>query len=159
MDYKKLMGYGDKKKVTKKQSKSKVNEVLQNIKEELNEWNDSTFENQPKRWSKSFGGTGLTEFERKGGKDTYKQIGTNKNDGYILHGKDVPLKEGPSYEYANYMKKIEKAENIQAKEVNNLVKLLTKKGLKKEATFLAGAYMKSMGEFDKYLKTLYGKLT
>ena len=105
------------------------------------------------------GGTGLTEFERKGGKDTYKQIGTNKNDGYILHGKDVPLKEGPSYEYANYMKKIEKAENIQAKEVNNLVKLLTKKGLKKEATFLAGAYMKSMGEFDKYLKTLYGKLT
>tara|TARA_R110002020_G_scaffold415328_1_gene624691 strand:- start:367 stop:675 length:309 start_codon:yes stop_codon:yes gene_type:complete len=69
------------------------------------------------------------------------------------------INEGPSYEYANYMKKIEKAENIQAKEVNNLVKLLTKKGLKKEATFLAGAYMKSMGEFDKYLKTLYGKLT
>ena len=30
----------------------------------------------------------------KEGKDTYKQIGTNKNDGYILHGKDVPLKEG-----------------------------------------------------------------
>jgi len=30
----------------------------------------------------------------KEGTDTYKQIGTNKNDGYILHGKDVPLKEG-----------------------------------------------------------------
>ena len=35
MDYKKLMGYGDKKKVTKKQSKPKVNEVLENIKEEF----------------------------------------------------------------------------------------------------------------------------
>ena len=36
MDYKKMMGYGDKKKITKKQSKPKVNEVLQNIKEEFN---------------------------------------------------------------------------------------------------------------------------
>ena len=35
MDYKKLMGYGDKKKVTKKQSKPKVNQVLENIKEEF----------------------------------------------------------------------------------------------------------------------------
>ena len=39
-DYKKLMGYGKKKKVTKKvtkkESKSKVNEVLKNIKEEFN---------------------------------------------------------------------------------------------------------------------------
>ena len=36
MDYKSLMGYGDKKKVTKKQSKPKVNRVLENIKEEFN---------------------------------------------------------------------------------------------------------------------------
>ena len=36
MDYKKMMGYGDKKKVTKKESKPKVNEVLKNIKEEFN---------------------------------------------------------------------------------------------------------------------------
>ena len=36
MDYKKMMGYGDKKKVTKKKSKPRVNEVLQNIKEEFN---------------------------------------------------------------------------------------------------------------------------
>ena len=36
MDYKKMMGYGDKKKVTKKQSKPKVNEVLENIKHEFN---------------------------------------------------------------------------------------------------------------------------
>ena len=36
MDYKSLMGYGNKKKVTKKQSKPKVNEVLENIKQEFN---------------------------------------------------------------------------------------------------------------------------
>ena len=36
MNYKKMMGYGDKKKVTKKKSKPRVNEVLQNIKEEFN---------------------------------------------------------------------------------------------------------------------------
>ena len=36
MDYKSLMGYGDKKKVIKKESKPKVNEVLKNIKEEFN---------------------------------------------------------------------------------------------------------------------------
>ena len=36
MDYKKLMGYGDKKKVTKKQPKPKVNKVLESIKEEFN---------------------------------------------------------------------------------------------------------------------------
>ena len=41
------MGYGDKKKVTKKQSKPKVNKVLEDIKTELNEWNDKTFKNAP----------------------------------------------------------------------------------------------------------------
>ena len=25
--------------------------------------------------------------------EPYKQIGTNKNDGYILHGKDIPVEE------------------------------------------------------------------
>ena len=35
MDYKKMMGYGDKKKVTKKVSKPKVNEVLNSIKDEF----------------------------------------------------------------------------------------------------------------------------
>ena len=73
---------------------------------------------------------------------------------------DEKLKEvGGGAEYRKYYKNIEKAENVQAKQVNNLVKVLQKKGLKKEATFLAGAYMKSMRELDKYLKTLCGKLT
>ena len=35
MDYKSLMGYGDKKKVTKKESKPKINKVLESINEEF----------------------------------------------------------------------------------------------------------------------------
>jgi hypothetical protein len=35
MDYKKMMGYSDKKKVTKKQSKPKVNKILESVKEEF----------------------------------------------------------------------------------------------------------------------------
>ena len=68
------------------------------------------------------------------------------------------VKEGPSYEYAPYMKKIEKAENIQAKEVNKFVQLLMKKGLKKEATSVASKYVKSAAEFDNLLKIIYRKL-
>ena len=37
MDYKKMMGYGDVKKVTKKISKPKQNKIVENIKSELNE--------------------------------------------------------------------------------------------------------------------------
>ena len=84
----------------------------------------------PKRWT----GSGLTEFEQQGGKDN--------------------VNEGPAYEYAGIMKNIEKAENVQAKQVNNLVKLLQKKGLKKEASTLASTYMKSVRDFDSFLKKL-----
>ena len=35
MNYKKMMGYGDKKKVTKKQSKPKKNQILESVKEEF----------------------------------------------------------------------------------------------------------------------------
>ena len=132
MDYKTLMGYGKKqpnKKVVKEQKKPSV---VDTIKQELNEWNDETFKNKPKRWTKPFGGSGLTEHEK--------------------------LSEGPAYEYANIVKKIEKTENMQAKEVNNLVKVLTKKGLKKEATNLAHSYMTNMREFNSFLKKLMSKL-
>ena len=126
-NYKKMMGYGKK---NKKQSKSKIT-VVDKIKKELNEWNNTEFKNMPKRWSGA-SMTGLTEYEK--------------------------LKEGPSYEYAGYMKKIEKAENLQAKEVNKLVKLLDKKGLKREARDLASFYMKGTRDFDNFMKKLYRKL-
>jgi hypothetical protein len=95
-------------------------------------------------------------FEGMGGVVTMKPI--HNMDGAFTKGSVKPVTEGPSYEYANYMKKIEKAENLQAKEVNNLVKLLQKKGLKKEATSLASAYMNSVKDFDEYLKDLYSSI-
>ena len=56
------------------------------------------------------------------------------------------------------MKKIEKAENVQAKQVNNLVKLLQKKGLKKEAKNLAYEYMSGMRKFNTFLRKLESSL-
>ena len=70
-----------------------------------------------------------------------------------------PIKEvGAAAEYKPYIKKIEKAENLQAKEVNKLVKLLQKKGLKKEATRLASHYMINMRDFTNFLKYLSDEL-
>ena len=93
-------------------------------------------------------------FEGVGGIVTMKPI--HNMDGAFSSEKTVT--EGPSYEYANYIKKIEKAENIHAKEVNNLVKLLQKKGLKKEATQLASNYMVNMRDFTKFLEYLHSTL-
>ena len=56
-----MMGYGDKKKIPKKQSKPKKNQILEGIKKDLNEWNDETFKTLPKRWSGA-SDKGLTEF-------------------------------------------------------------------------------------------------
>ena len=76
--------------------------------------------------------------------------------------KDNPpfkIKEvGGSVEYRKYYKKIEKAENQQAKEVNNLVKLLKKKGLEGEGASLAQAYLKGVRDFDSFLKNFIRKL-
>lgn len=122
-----------KNKVIQQPSRPSVKENLENQFGPLNEWSEKN--TGPKRWSKKFNGDqGLTEFEQRGGKDN--------------------VNEGPAYEYANYMKNIEMAENIQAKEVNNLVKLLQKKGMKKEARDLASKYMKSVRDFDSFLKKL-----
>ena len=68
------------------------------------------------------------------------------------------INEGPAYEYANYLKNIEKTENLQAKAVNKLVKVLQKKGFKNEATNLASMYMSNMRKFNEYLDELTGKL-
>ena len=66
--------------------------------------------------------------------------------------------EGPAYEYEKYFKKIEKAENRHAYEVNNFVKVLKKKGFPKEATNVAYTYMGQMRKFNDYLKKLVDKL-
>ncbi len=72
MKYRDIIGYSKKqpkKKVVKEQNKPTI---VDNIKQELNEWNDETFKKMPKRWGKPFGET-MTEFEKQGGKDNVNE--------------------------------------------------------------------------------------
>ena len=136
--YKTMMtGKSKKKKVIKEQSKPKKT-VLDGIKQELNEWS-----HQPpieKRWSGAFTNkNGLTEFEERGGKDTIKEVGAGA-------------------EYRKYFKDIEKKENQLAKSVNNLKKLLLKKGIRDEALALSSVYMSHIIKFTTHLKKLTRKL-
>ena len=68
------------------------------------------------------------------------------------------IKEGPAYEYAKYVKIIEKAENQQAKAVNELRKVLDKKGLKKQSAELASNYLENARDFHKHLGDLVRSL-
>ena len=137
MKYRDIIGYSKKQPKKRVVKEIKKPSLVDTIKQELNEWNDETFKSMPKRWSKPYGET-MTEFEKQGGKDS--------------------VNEGPAYEYSSFVKNIEKAENKQAIEVNKLVKLLGKKGLKREATDLASNYMKSMRNFNDFMKKMMRKL-
>ena len=133
MDYKKMMGYGDKKKVTKKQSKPKKNQILEGIKEDLNEWNDETFKNAPKRWSGA-SGKGLTEYEK------------NK------------ISEGPAFEYKKHAKNIDKSLKGLQKSYLDLYDSLRKKGLDDEASDFLDNYKKNIVDFTKKYKKDFRKL-
>ena len=134
MDYKTLMGYGDKK---KKQSKSKNNKILENIKSELNEWNDDTFKTLPKRWSGAVD-KGLTEFEKQGGKDS--------------------IQEGPAFEYKKHAKNIDKSLKDLQKNYLDFYESLRKKGLDDEAADFLDNYKKNVVGFTKQYKKDFGKL-
>ena len=131
MDYKKMMGYGDKKKVTKKQSKPKKNQVLEGIKSELNEWNDRTFKNAPKRWTGAID-KGLTEYET--------------------------LKEGPAYEYRKPLKTIEGDIKSLSVHFLDFYELLRDKKLDKEASALLQNYKKNIVTFKKTFDKIARKL-
>ena len=131
MDYKSLIGYGKKKKVTKEQSKPKTNKILIDIKQELNEWSY-----QPptaKRWSKEFGGNGLTEYEQ------LKEVGA------------APL-------YRKHIKNIDKQRDQVGREVLKFYELLRKKGLNDAADDLLDSYKNNVIKFGKDLKELVRKL-
>ena len=130
MDYKTLMGYGDKK---KKQSKSKNNKILENIKSELNEWNDDTFKTLPKRWSGAID-KGLTEYEKQ------------------------KVNEGPAYEYKKHSKKIDKSLKDLQKNYLDFYESLRKKGLHDEAADFLDNYKKNVVGFTKKYKKDFGKL-
>ena len=131
--YKSMMtGSNKKKKVIKEQSKPKKT-VLDGIKQELNEWTHKP--STEKRWSKSFGGSGLTEHEQQ-------------------------LKEvGAAREYRPHIKKIDKLYHDYWDAVKDFTDLLLKKGVKKEANNIHRMYMKLVHKFHKsYFVKMINKL-
>ena len=139
MNYRDMIGFSKKqpkKKVEKKvDPKPTVPPVTELLKKEfgpLNEW--SEVDPGPKRWS----GSGLTEFEQQGGKD------------YI--------KEGPAYEYANQISKIEKLYDVYWDAVKDLGKTLEKKGQGKLAKQLFMTYRKQVSKFSQWFSKFSGGL-
>ena len=129
MDYKSLMGYGNK----KKKSKPKQNKIVENIKSELNEWSDDTFKTLPKRWSGA-SDKGLTEYEKQ------------------------KVNEGPAYEYKKHSKKIDKSLKDLQKNYLDFYESLRKKGLHDEAADFLDNYKKNVVGFTKKYKKDFGKL-
>ena len=137
MNYRDMLGFSKKKakkKVIPEQPKSSVTEKL---KEELNEWNDTTFKSLPKRWSKPFNNN-LTEFERKGGKDN--------------------VNEGPAYDYAKQWDNVKKTYGAFWDSVHDLESLLQSKGMGRDAKKVNQLYKKNVEGFYKYIYKLIGKL-
>ena len=137
MKYRDMLGFPKKKAKKKIIPEPPKSSVANKLKEELNEWNDTTFKNLPKRWSKSFN-SALTEFEQQGGKDN--------------------VNEGPAYEYEKITKDIEKKKEIFGMEVVKFIKLLKKKGLNDEGVEIAKLYNKYVTTFGLQFKKILRKL-
>jgi len=105
MDYKSLMGYGGKNKVTKEKPQPKTNKILESVKKEF---------------------------------------------GYI--------NEGPAFEYAKHIKKIDKLYDAYGAAVGDFETLLNKKGLKKEARDVKMMYGKFVFKFQKAFESMVRKL-
>ena len=139
MKYRDILGFSKpKKKVIKEQSKPKKNKIIENVKQELNEWH-----HQPpteKRWSGAYSAKdGLTEFEERGGKDFIKEVGA-----------------GP--EYKPHIMKINKLYHAYWDAVKDFTDLLLKKGAKKEANDLHRAYMKLVHKFNSLFVKMIRKI-
>ena len=129
MDYKTLMGYGKSK---KQNSKPKQNKIVEKLKSELNEWNDRTFEDMPKRWSGAMD-KGLTPYEK--------------------------LNEvGAAPQYKKFVKSIDKERNKVGKQTLQFVDLLRKKGLGDAADDLLDSYKNNIIKFGLEVKKIMRKI-
>ena len=146
MKYRDAIGFSKKKqkfvkktekKVAPKPTVPPVTELLKKEFGSLNEWTSKP--PTEKRWSGAFTAKdGLTEFERKGGKDN--------------------INEGPAYEYAKFVKKIDKQRDQVGKDTLKFVDLLRKKGLDDAADELLNSYKDNVITFGKDLKQIVRKL-
>ena len=141
MNYRDMLGFS--KKRPKKEVEKKVAPIIPTappitklLKKEfgqLNEW--SEVDTGPKRWSGAYTAKdGLTEFERKGGKDN--------------------VIEGPAYEYANAFSKFEKAYMQLQKATDELGSFVTKKtGEKVDQKIIEKQWKKQVIPFYKLMKS------
>ena len=135
MKYRDILGFSKKQKPKKKSVKSSEPTITDNLTEQfgpLNEW--SSKPPTEKRWSKKLNGdTGLTEFERKGGKDN--------------------INEGPAAEYNKAHQKVKKTYYAFTDAYYEFTRLLIKKGLKP----VGRAIDKQFGGVEKWWK-FYNKM-
>ena len=143
MKYRDMIGFSKKKQkfvkkaITPTQTTPPVTELLKKEFGPLNEWTSKP--PTEKRWSGAYTAEdGLTEFERKGGKD------------YI--------KEGPAYEYGDQISKIEKLYDVYWDAVKDLGRVLEKKGQGKLAKQLFMTYRKQVSKFSQWFSKFSGGL-
>ena len=138
MKYRDMLGFPKKpkkkveKKVAPKPTTPPVTELLKNQFGPLNEWSEKP--TGPKRWFKSMDEEGLTEFERE------------------------QMNEGPAYEYANQISKIEKLYDAYWDAVKDLGRTLEKKGQGKLSKQLYMAYRKQVSKFSQWFSKFSGGL-
>ena len=148
MNYRDMLGFPkkSKKKVEKRAASTPtaptptappVTKLLKNEFGPLNEW--SEVDTGPKRWGGAFTAKdGLTEFERKGGRDN--------------------VNEGPAYEYGDQISKIEKLYDVYWDAVKDLGKTLEKKGQRKLVKQLYMTYRKQVSKFSQWFSKFSGGL-
>ena len=140
MDYRDILGIPKKKtkkKVAKQPSKPSITEKLSKEFGPLNEWTSKP--PVERRWSKKFNGErGLTEFEKKGGKDK--------------------VNEGPAYDYAQQWDNVKKTYGAFWDSVHDLEDLLQSKGMGRDAKKVNQMYKKNVEGFYKFIYKLIGKL-
>ena len=138
VDYRDILGLPKKKAkkvITPKPPKPSVTKKLKEEFGPLNEWSEK--DTGPKRWSKPFD-SNMTEFEQRGGKDN--------------------VNEGPAYEYANQISKIEKLYDAYWDAVKDLGRTLEKKGQGKLSKQLHMAYRKQVSKFSQWFSKFSGGL-
>jgi len=136
MDYKTMMGYSKKKKVIKEKVKKSKHSVIEGIKTELNEWNDTTYKSLPKRWSKkAFDDSGLTDYE----KQKVNEVGVTP-------------------QHKKFITKINKAEENLHKHIHLYKNFLISQGQKDAGMELSSKYVTIVGGFTHYLKTTWVKM-
>ena len=134
MKYRDIIGMPKKKAKKKMIPTQPEYSVADNLKEEfgiLNEW--SEVDTGTKRWSKPFN-SNMTEFEKK------------------------EMNEGPAYEYADQISKIDKLYDVYWDAVKDLGRTLEKKGLRKEAKQLYLTYRKQVSKFSQWFSKFSGGL-